>query len=43
MDLAKFISDFSVVTLTTALVLAPRALDTYWAIREEKKAEQASE
>ena len=43
MDLTKFVSDFAVVTLSTALVLAPRALDAFWAIREEKRAEQSAE
>ncbi|HEY0790104.1 MAG TPA: hypothetical protein VGD78_03460 [Chthoniobacterales bacterium] len=43
MDFTKFLSDFSLVTFTTALVLAPRALDTFWAIREQKRAENAGE
>jgi hypothetical protein len=41
MDFIKFFYDFILVTLTTALVLVPHALDTHCTLREQKKAKQA--
>ena len=34
MEIAKFFSDLTIVTLATALVLAPHALNAYLARRE---------
>jgi hypothetical protein len=43
LDFTRLLSDFTLVRVTTALALAPRTLDTYRALREQKRAEQAGE
>ena len=42
MDLTKFLSDFAIVTVATAIVLTPRALEAYLALREQKNAAQGA-
>ena len=43
MDTAKFFSDFLIVMVATAAVVAPRALEAYLAVREQDKTEQTWE
>ena len=43
MELTTFVSDLTLVTLTTLALLAPRALETYLALREQKDATHAEE
>ena len=39
----NFLSDLAIVTIATAIILTPRAFETYLALREQKLAEQAEE
>jgi len=43
MELTKFSSDISIVTVSIALLLVPRAFDTYLALREQHSLERTRE